>query len=608
VDGAAPPAVLRLQPTMTDLTNSEIAARLDELGDLYELDGAIVHRVVAYRNAAKAVRDASTSIAALTRAGRVTELPGIGATLETKLAALLEQGDIPQAVALREKFPAGLVEMTRLPGLGPKRARRLYEEMGIDSLEALATAARQQRIRDLKGFGARAEERLLEAIERAVAEDGGIAAGAGHRVVLDRAREIGDAIVEALRAQPAAVRVELAGSARRWADSVKDLDVVAASEDPGALVEAFRALDLIEAVGASGEAGARARTHSGMSVDLKVVAPDQFGNLLQHFTGNKQHNVALREAAVKRGLHVSEYGILDDATGETLRCATEEEVYAALGYAYVEPELREGRGELAAAALEAGAGADRLPSLITLEDLKGELHCHTTASDGKNEIEQMAYAALDLGYEYLAITDHSASHGFGDDVSPERLEEQIERIHAANLAIEGIELLAGSEVNILPDGRLDYADELLAKLDWAIASVHTSFAMDERAMTERILAAVEHPSIDAIGHLTGRKIETRPPYAVDVSRVIEACARTGTMLEINGSTNRRDLNDVHARAAAEAGVWIVVTTDSHRVATLSTTRPYGIATARRAWLTPAQVANTRPWREFAALRKRAHRP
>jgi DNA polymerase (family 10) len=588
---------------MADPTNSRIAAALDELGDLYELDGAIVHRVVAYRNAAKAVRDASTSIAALTRAGRVTELAGIGATLETKLVALLDTGDIPQAIALREKFPVGLLEMTRLPGLGPRRARRLYEELGIDSLEALATAARQQRIQDLRGFGARAEAKLLEAVERAVAEDGGIPAGANRRFVLGRAREIGDEVVAALRAHPAAVRVELAGSARRWTDSVKDLDVVAASEDPEALVATFTQLDQIELVVASGEAGARARTHTGLAIDLKIVAPDQFGNLLQHFTGNKQHNVALREAAVRRGLHVSEYGILDDATGETLRCATEQEVYAALGYAYVEPELREGRGELAAA-LPQGGG---LPRLVTLDDLKGELHCHTTASDGQNEIEEMAHAARELGYEYLAITDHSATHGFGNEVSPERLEEQIERIHAANLALEGIELLAGSEVNILPDGSPDYADELLARLDWVIASVHTSFGLDERAMTERIVAAVEHPYVDAIGHLTGRKIEVRAPYAVDVERVIEACARTGTMLEINGSVDRRDLNDVHARAAAEAGVPILVNTDAHRVATLASTRPYGIATARRAWLTAADVANTRPWQEFAALRKRAHR-
>lgn len=586
---------------MADPTNSQIAAALDELGDLYELDGAIVHRVVAYRNAAKAVRDASTSIAALTRAGRVTELPGIGATLETKLLALIEEGDIPQAVGLREKFPPGLLEMTRLPGLGPKRARRLYEEIGIDSLASLATAARQQRIRDLRGFGARAEAKLLEAVERAVGEDGGGAGQAGSRFVLDRALAIGEQVLTALRAHPAAVRVELAGSARRWADSVKDLDVVAASDDAEALIETFCGLDAIETVTNRGEAGARARTHSGMSLDLKVVAPDQFGSLLQHFTGNKQHNVALREAAVRRGRHVSEYGILDDATGETLRCATEEEVYAALGYAYVEPELREGRGELAAA-LDGGAG---LPRLITLDDLRGELHCHTTASDGRDEIEDMAHAARELGYEYLAITDHSASHGFGDEVSPEQLELQIERIHAANLAIEGIELLAGSEVNILPSGALDYDDELLARLDWVIASVHTSFGMDERAMTDRIVAAVEHPLVDAIGHLTGRKIEMRPPYAVEVERVIEACARTGTMLEINGNPNRRDLNDVHARAAAAAGVPILVTTDAHRVASLARVRPYGIATARRAWLTPEQVANTRPWQEFAALRKRA---
>jgi DNA polymerase (family X) len=593
---------------MADPTNSQIAAALDELGDLYELDGAIVHRVVAYRNAAKAVRDASTSIAALTRAGRVTELPGIGATLETKLVALLDEGDIPQAVGLREKFPPGLLEMTRLPGLGPKRARRLYEEMGVDSLDALATAARQQRIRDLRGFGARAEARLLEAVERALDEDGGIAPGLG-RFVLDRALAIGEEVLAALRAHPAAARVELAGSARRWADSVKDLDVVAASDDPEALIDTFAALDALEVVTNRGEAGARARTHSGMSLDLRIVAPDQFGNLLQHFTGNKQHNVALREAAVRRGLHVSEYGILDDATGETLRCASEEEVYAALGYAYVEPELREGRGELAAAALDGGvaeAGAG-LPRLVTLDDLKGELHCHTTASDGRDEIEDMAYAARDLGYEYLAITDHSASHGFGDEVSPAQLEVQIERIHAANLAIGGIELLAGSEVNILPSGALDYEDELLARLDWVIASVHTSFGMDERAMTDRVVAAVEHPLVDAIGHLTGRKIETRPPYAVDVERVVAACARTGTMLEINGNPNRRDLNDVHARAAAAAGVPILVNTDAHRVASLERVRPYGIATARRAWLTPEQVANTRPWKEFAGLRKRAQR-
>lgn len=585
---------------MADPTNSEIAAAFDELGDLYELDGAIIHRVVAYRNAAKVTRDASVSVAALTREGRVTELPGIGATLETKLVALVESGDIPQAARLRAKFPAGLLEMTRLPGLGPKRARRLYEELGIDSLQALETAARQQRIRDLKGFGARAEENFLAAIARATADaaDG----KTGGRFVLDRALAIAEPLLELLRAHPTSHRVELAGSARRWADSVKDLDIIATADDPRALAEALVASDLVESTAGIGDRGARVRTHSGMGVDLKVVAPDQFGNLLQHFSGSKQHNVALREAAVKRGLHVSEYGILDDASGETLRCATEDEVYAKLGYAYIPPELRENRGELQAALLDGGAG---LPQLITEDDLKGDLHSHTTASDGKDEIERMAEAAQALGYEYLAITDHSASHGFGDDVSPAQLEEQIERIHAANLAFPEIELLAGSEVNILPDGSLDYPDELLARLDWVIASVHSSFGISEAAMTERVIAATEHPSVDAIGHLTGRKIEARPPYALDVSRVIEAAARTGTMLEINAAPDRRDLNDVYARAAAQAGVWILVDSDAHRTRTLASSRRYGIATARRAWLTAAQVANTRPWSEFAPLRKRA---
>lgn len=585
---------------MADPTNSEIAAAFDELGDLYELDGAIIHRVVAYRNAAKVARDASVSIAALTRAGTVTELPGIGATLETKLVALVETGEIPQAVRLRAKFPAGLLEMTRLPGLGPKRARRLYDELGIDSLQALETAARQQRIRDLKGFGARAEENFLAAITRANAD---AAEGkAGGRFVLDRALGIAEPLLELLRGHPTSHRVELAGSARRWADSVKDLDIIATAEDPRALAEALVASELVESVAGSGENGARVRTHSGMGVDLKVVSPDQFGNLLQHFSGSKEHNMALREAAVKRGLHVSEYGILDDASGETLRCATEEEVYAKLGYAYIEPELRENRGELRAALLDGGSG---LPELIREADLRGDLHSHTTASDGRNEIEEMAEAAQALGYEYLAITDHSASHGFGDEVSAEQLEIQIERIHAANLAFPGIELLAGSEVNILPDGSLDYPDELLARLDWVIASVHSSFAIDERAMTERVVAAIEHPWVDAIGHLTGHKIERRPPYAIDVERVIEAAARTGTMLEINAAPDRRDLSDVHARAAAQAGVWILVDSDAHRTRTLASSRRYGIATARRAWLTAAQVANTRGWKEFAPLRKRA---
>ncbi|CAN5647702.1 DNA polymerase/3'-5' exonuclease PolX [soil metagenome] len=575
-----------------DPSNLEIAAAFDELADLYELDGAVVHRVLAYRGAAKSAREASSSIAALTRSGRVTELPGIGKTLEEKLSALLSTGAIPAAEKLRARYPPGLIDMMRLPGLGPKRARRLFDELGIESLEMLRAAAQEQKLREVKGFGAKFETTVLAALE----------AGAGERpaqrVLLHRALDVGDAIVAALREHPAAERVELAGSARRSADSVKDLDIIATASDPAALASALGELYLIESASKPGPNAARGRTHTGLPVDLRVVEPDSFGNLLQHFTGSQAHNVALREAAVRRGLHVSEYGILDDATGQTLRCATEEEVYERLGLGYPEPELRENRGEL-----EPGFAA---PQLVTLADMRGDLHMHTTASDGHNSIEQMALAAAERGYEYIAITDHSATHGFGDHVTPDELELQIERVAEVNARLEGIEVLAGTETNILPDGSPDYDDDLLARLDWVIGSVHTQFSMSAADMTKRMVAAIEHPWIDAIGHPTGRKIQSRAPYALQMEEVIAAAARTGTMLEINAAPDRRDLDDVHARAATEAGVLILIDSDAHRVATLPNMR-WGVATARRAWLTPEHVANTRPWAQFAGLRKRAYR-
>src|SRR3712207_5740601 len=306
----------------------------------------------------------------------------------------------------------------------------------------------------------------------------------------------------------------------------------------------------------------------------------------------------LREAAVRRGLHVSEYGILDDATGETTRCHDEEQVYERLGLKWIPPELREGRGELEAAA-DGG-----FPGLIVESDLKGDVHMHTVASDGRNSIEQMVEAAMARGYEYIAITDHSATHGFGNHVPPDELRRQIERVREVNARYDGIEVLIGTETNILPDGSPDYEDDLLAELDWVVGSVHTSFGMAEHERTARMVAACEHPWIDAIGHPTGRKIERRKPYAVDMSAVIEAAARTGTILEINASPDRRDLNDVHARPAAQAGVKILIDSDAHGVRELALAR-WGIATARRAWLTADDVANTRPWPEFARLRKRA---
>jgi DNA polymerase (family 10) len=579
------------------LSNAAIAAAFDELGDLYELDGADQYRVIAYRNAARSVRDAPVSVADLVREGKATTLPGIGKTLETKLQALVAEGDIPQSAKLREKFPPGLIALMHLPGFGPKRARRLHDELGIDSLESLRAAAEAGQIRELRGFGARVEETLLRTL--ADAPEGGV--GPAPRILLPRALPLSEQIAAALRRVEGVDRVEIAGSARRLGDSVKDIDLIATADEPARLAAALAELELIESAGTPGDNAVKAVTHTGMKVDLQVVEPDQFGNVLQHLTGSKAHNVQLREAAVRRGFHVSQYGIVDDNSGETIRCQTEEEVYATLGYAWIPPELREGRGELEAARLDAGAG---LPDLVTVEDLKGDLHCHTTASDGRNSVEEMAEKAMSRGYEYLAITDHSASMGFGMNVTPEALEAQIERVRALNAGYDGFELLIGSEVNILPDGSLDYEDDLLAELDWVIASVHTSFGMAEAEMTARMVAACEHPYVDAIGHPTGRKIETRPAYALDVHRLIEAAARTQTMLEINSAGDRRDLDDVHARAAAAAGVLVLIDSDAHGVNTMDIVR-WGVATARRAWLTPEQVANTRSWADFAPLRKRA---
>jgi DNA polymerase (family 10) len=579
----------------TGPTNAEIADALQELGDLYELDGAIVHRVVAYRSAAKAVREASVSVAALAEQGRATELAGIGTTLQEKIQALAQTGTIPAAERLRAKFPPGLLVLTHLPGLGPKRARLLHDELGIDSAEALREAAEGQRLRSVKGLGPKFEAGMIAALEQAGNEQD---AGRSGRVLLTRAIEVGQALVEGLmRDAGPDTQAMLAGSIRRRADSVKDIDIVAVTSEPQALLDRLAALEEIERVSSSGAAGARARTHSGLGVDLRIGAPGQLGSLLQHFTGSGPHNAALREAAVRRGLHVSEYGILDDASGQTTPYAEERQVYERLGLAYIEPELRENRGELEAAATAPGG----LPKLIELGDIRGDLHSHTIASDGHFTIEEMGIAARERGYEYLAITDHSASHGFGNAVSPDQLERQIELIAQANERLNKahppIELLAGSEVNILPDGSLDYDDELLERLDWVIASVHTSFGMAEQTMTERVIAAIEHPLVRAIGHPTGRKIEQREPYALDLEAVFAAAARTGTMLEINANPDRRDLSDVHARAAVRAGVGIVVDSDAHRTATLANMQ-WGIATARRAWITAEQVANTRPWAEL----------
>jgi DNA polymerase (family X) len=577
------------------VTNAEIAAAFDELAVLYELDGAVRYRVLAYSNAARAIRESPVSVVELARAGKATGIPGVGKTLEQKIVTLLETGDTPSAQRLREKFPATLIEVTRVPHLGAKTARRLYDELDVCSLDDLRAAAEAQKIRGLKGLGPKVEENILASLEQFADPETLVG-----RLLLSKVRPIAEELAESLRSHPAAIEVEVAGSVRRWTETCKDIDLIATAEEPGQLSRHLAGHPLVAAAGTPGPNGVRAQTHNGVSVDLRIVAPEAFGNLLQHFTGSAAHNVALREDAVARGLSVSEHGVTEVESGKVTLCAAEAEVYERLGYAYIEPELREGRGELRA------AREGSLPELVEVADLRGELHCHTTLSDGRNTLEEMAAAGRARGYSYMAITDHSASHGFGDHVTEQRLWQRIGEIGEWNEGKRGFRLLAGSEVNIGTDGSLDYPDDLLAALDWVIASIHTSFSEDEKEMTGRLLAAIENPLVDCIGHPTGRLLLRRPPYPLDIEAIAESAARTGTMLEINGNPNRRDLSEQHARLAAEAGAAIVLNTDAHGVETLDNIS-YAVATARRAWLGPEQIGNTRGWREFKAMRKRARR-
>ncbi len=581
------------------MRNAEIAAALRELGILYELDGADRFRVLAYREAARTIQDSPVSLEQLARDDRLTELPNVGKTLAEKVVALVETGEIPAAEKLKAKFPPSLVDVTRVPGLGAKTARRLFDELGVVDLEGLKEAAEQEQIRGLKGLGPKVEENVLASLE--TLPDAG---EESERRLLSKVLPIARELAAAIEALPSSGRVEVAGSARRWAETCKDIDLVVTSEDPAALGAALAEHELVAQTGSAGDAGTSVLTHTGVKVDVRITPEETFGDLLQHFTGSAEHNVQLRERALARGLSVSEHGVTETEPkkgkkAKVRRFADEAGVYKLLGLPYIEPELRQGRGELEA------ADSGELPQLVTLDQIRGDLHSHTTLSDGRNSLDEMANAARKRGYAYFAITDHSASHGFGDHVDAKALSKRIAEVRKWNeSAPKGFRLLAGSEVNIGTRGELDYPDELLAELDWVVASVHTSFNISEKAMTERVVEAIGHPLVDCIGHLTGRLLLRREPYAIDVERVAEAAAASGTMIEINGNPNRRDLKEGHARLAAEAGVMIVCNTDAHGVDTLENMQ-YSVATARRGWLSAEQIANTRPWRSFAALRKRA---
>jgi DNA polymerase (family 10) len=563
--------------------NDEVAGQLELLADLLEIEGEASFRVLAYRRAATRVRETASPIAELALQGKAKALSGIGKTIEEKIVQIVEDGEIHALTKRKDRIPPEVVLFTRLPGLGPKTAARIWQELGVTTLTELKEAAENERLRGLTGLGAKTEERILKALADAAAKP-----DEPRRALLGTALPKLLAVVSTLREHPAADLVSEAGSARRRRETVRDLDIIATAGEPSELIDYFTRLAWVANVEAKGDTKATVLSQDGLRFDLRVVPPEAYGNLLQHFTGSKHHNVALRERAVKEGLSVSEYGIQDVASGNVFTTRDEAEVYERLGYAYIPPELRENSGELEA------ARRGELPVLVELADLRGDLHSHTTWSDGKASLDEMVTAARARGYEYLAVCDH-AQRLRGD-----LLARQHEAIGALQEAVAPLRILRGLEVNIRADGSLDVDDEILAGLDWVMASVHSGF---DRDPTGRVLAAMENPHVDCIGHVTNRRINVRPPADVAIEKVVEKAVETGTFLEINSQPDRLDLRDVHARLAGEAGVKVVVSSDGHSTGALGYVE-VGVAQARRAWLTKEQVLNTRPWTEIERLQKR----
>jgi DNA polymerase (family 10) len=563
--------------------NADVADQLELLADLLEIGGEDSFRVTAYRRAALRVRETPTQIAQLALDGKAKDLQGIGKTIEGKIIEVIEDGEMHALTKRKAIIPGEVPLFTRLPGLGPKSARRIWQELGITTLEGLKAAAESQQLRTLAGMGPKTEENVLKALNAPQAAE------EPRRTLLGRALPALKAVVAVLAEHPASDRVSIAGSARRYKETVRDLDIIATASDAEALIEHFTTFDWVIEVVAKGSTKATVVSHDGFRFDLRVVPPESYGNLLQHFTGSKDHNVALREAAVRKKLSVSEYSVSETETGEEHKFGTEEELYAFLGYAYIPPELREQCGELEA------ARAGKLPNLVEVGDLRGDLHTHTSwSADGKNTLEEMVQAAIARGYEYYAVTDHSHYLREG------RLSAQAEEIAALQERVAPFRILRGVEVNIKADGTLDMSDAELATLDWVVASVHAS---REKNPLERFFAAMENPYVDCIGHLTGRKLNKRPPIDIDIERVIEKALETNTFLEMNSQPDRLDLRDVHARAAREAGLNVVIDSDGHEIGAQAYVE-FGVGQARRAWLTKADVVNTRTWKQIEKLRKR----
>jgi DNA polymerase (family X) len=563
------------------LDNLAIARVFAEIGDLLEIKGENPFKIRAYRNASETIAHAAERIAELSPAARMA-IPGIGKDLNAKIVELVDTGTIAYHRDLLLEFPPTVLDLLRLQGVGPKTVAMLYRDLGIRTLDDLERAAREGRLRDLKGMGAKKEAFILRALEERARATG--------RRLMAEAHETAAALLAALREHSPDADISPVGSLRRGCETCGDLDILAAGATQ-TLMDAFTGYKLVERVLAHGDTKSSVLLWGGFQADLRLVPRESLGAALQYFTGSKPHNIALRDRAIKRGFKLNEYGLYRNDDGGLVAGASEEEIYRALGLEYIPPELRENRGEVEAAERAA------LPRLLTIADLRGDLHMHTTASDGRADAETMALAARSAGLSYIAITDHSQALAMANGLDERRALEHARRIRELDARLDGITVLAGIECDIRADGTMDLADDCLVQLDIVIASIHSAFSQDESQMTDRILRAIECPYVDVLGHPTGRRILKREGYRLNFERVIDAARTAGVALEINCQIERLDLDEQHARLARDRGVKLVIDSDAHSPTALGLLR-WGAIVARRAWLEPRDVLNTLPVEVF----------
>jgi len=567
------------------MNNRQVADILYDIADMLEIKGEIIYKSLAYRRAADNILNLGRDINDVWREGKLREIPGVGEALSKKLDELLRTGRLEYYERLREEIPPGVVAMLAIPEVGPKTAKLLYEKLGLMSVADVERAAREGKLRELPGLGVKSEAKILAGIEALHRRS--------HRIPLGTAWPVARELLAGLQANcPAVQQAAAAGSLRRMKATVGDIDLLVASSEPEAVMDAFVALPLVEEVSLRGPTKTSVILHNGLQVDLRVLEPARYGSLLQYFTGSKEHNVALREFSLDQGLSLSEYGFKRD--GEEILCADEESVYNILGLPWIPPELRENRGEIEA------ARQGRLPKLIELSDIKGDLHIHTNWSDGAASVAEIAEAARARGYQYVVISDHTQSLGVARGLTPERLRAQRAEINRLNEQYADFHLLQGAEVEIKADGSLDLPDEVLGELDVVVASIHSGLRQERERITSRLISAMRNPHVDILGHPLGRILGQREASAVDMDRVMAVALETGTILEVNSIPDRLDLDDAHIRRAVEMGVKLAVNSDAHNAAGLAAME-YGVATARRGWAEAKDVVNTLPLNELLEL-------